>query len=282
MEKDFMPYVLILYGSRIGCAYAETLVEVIDGLEYEEGEDYCSIAYYMSLSLDRILKCLKEKALTPSEKCLLIDIRTSMGFDSYTEDDVLGTLNMRKENFLRMVNLKERYNLSFKYKQFIGLSNEDIGVHIVEKMLLIEDEMETIYSGVLKPYCQEYMLDRKSLICDFVGKWSAQQTFITGDGRVGMLKNKVSSICKLVSKINDPVLQIRCLQDLADAVPYNWPKELTQSVYSILFDSTIAKDIKSDLADRCTFSEICQIIKVYKDVPYDIGNIIDTELNLPI
>uniref|UniRef100_A0A0N5BTM4 WD_REPEATS_REGION domain-containing protein n=1 Tax=Strongyloides papillosus TaxID=174720 RepID=A0A0N5BTM4_STREA len=274
MEKDFMPYALITYGSGIGCAYAEALVEVIDGLEYEEGEDYCSIAYYMSLSLDRISKCLKERALTPSEKCLLVDIRTSMGYDSYNEEDTLGTLNMRKENLLRMVNLKERYNLSFKYKEFIGLSNEDIGVHIVEKMLLMEDEMETIYSGILKPYCVEFMLDHKSLICDFVGKWSAQQTFITGDVKVGMLKNKVSSICRLVGKINDPVLQIRCLQDLADAVPYNWPKELIQSVYSILVDNAIAKDVKSDLADRCRFSEICQIIKVYKDVPYDIENIV--------
>uniref|UniRef100_A0A0K0FKY2 J domain-containing protein n=1 Tax=Strongyloides venezuelensis TaxID=75913 RepID=A0A0K0FKY2_STRVS len=221
MEKDFMPYVLMLNGSRIGCAYAEALVKVIDSLEYEEGEDYSSIAYCISLSLDSISKCLKERALTPSEKCLFVDIRTSMGFDSYNERNVLGTLNMRKENLLKIVQLKKHFNLLLKYNEFIRLSNEDICVYIVEKMLLMEDEMETIYLGVLKPYCQEYVLDRKSLICDFVGKWSAKQTFITGNDRVGMLKNKVSLICKLVRKIIHSILQIGCLQDLADAVPYN-------------------------------------------------------------
>ncbi|CEF70371.1 Hypothetical protein SRAE_2000500400 [Strongyloides ratti] len=274
MENNFIPYALMKLGGEIGCMYAETLIQVIVDLEDEEDENYPLVAYNISLSLERISKLLKERVLTPGEKCLFVNIRTDMGYDSFCQSDILGRLNKLKENLLKLVNLKERYNLTFEYEKFVGLSEEDIGVHIVEKMLIKEDESEHIYTEIFKPYCDEFVLDFKSLICDFVQKWSAQQIAFTGDIQGGLSKNKIGSICKLIGRIDDPVLQIKALQHLADAVPFNWPKELTQSVYTILTDNTIAKDIKSDLTDRCKLAEICHIIKIYKDVPYEIEEII--------
>ncbi|CEF69671.1 WD40-repeat-containing domain-containing protein [Strongyloides ratti] len=274
MEKDFMPFALMKLGSEVGCMYAEALIQVIVDLEDEENENYPLIAYNISLSLERISRLLKESILTPGEKCLFVDIKTNMNYDSFSPSNTLGKLNKLKENLFKLVNLKQRYNLTFKYEKFINLSKEDIGLHIVEKMLIQENECEYIYKEVFKPYCDEFLLDFKSLICNFVQKWSAQQITFTDDIQVGLQKNKIGSICKLIKKIDDPILEIKALQHLTVAVPFNWPKELGQSVYAILTDTSVAKDVKSELASRCKLSEICSIIKTYTSVPYEIEDII--------
>ncbi|CEF67467.1 Hypothetical protein SRAE_2000213000 [Strongyloides ratti] len=274
MEKSFMPYTLMSLGSEMGCMYAETLIKIIFDLEDEENENFPSVAYEISLSLERIFKTVKERALTPGEKCFFVDIITSMGYDSFSSTDIFGRLNELKENLLKLVFLNERYNLTFKFEQFINLSKEDIGIHIIEKMFIQENDYEYIYRNIFKPYCEEFVLDFKLLICDFVQKWSTQQLSFTQDFQRGNLKDKIDRICNIIENIDDSMLQIKTLQHLVDAVSFEWPKKLTQSVYTLLTDTSISKDIKNNLADCCKLSNIRQIVKNYKDLSYDIKEII--------
>lgn len=274
MERNFIPYALMVLGGDVGCMYADTLVQVITDLEDEGNENYSSIAYDISLSLERISQLLKKGISSPSGKSLFVNVRTNMGYDSFLSTDTFGRLNILKENLVKLLHLKERYNLSFEYEKFVNLSKEDIGVQIVEKMLMKDDEFEFTYTQVFKPYCSEFRLDFKSLICDFVQRWSAQQIAFVGDIQGGLPKSKIGSICRLIGRIDDPALQIKALKYLVDAVPFNWPEELVQSVYKILTDTNIAKDIKSDLTDRCKLAEICHIVKIYRDIPFDIEKII--------
>uniref|UniRef100_A0A0N4ZUM0 Rod_C domain-containing protein n=1 Tax=Parastrongyloides trichosuri TaxID=131310 RepID=A0A0N4ZUM0_PARTI len=241
----------------------------------EEPEKYPHNACEISLSFERIFKCMERKVITPAEKCNLINIRTDMRYDSFENIDVLGKLNTLKVNLKKLLYLKEKYYLSFQYNRFIKMSNEDVGVHIVEKMLYQENECDAIYCDVFRPYCEEFVLDFKELICSFVQKWSTQYEVLSTDIKTPFSIEKVAVMCKLIDKIADPSLQISSLEHIARAVPFNWPKELTTSVHKILMDNLIAKDIKSTLADRCKLAEICHIINIYKKVPDDIERIVE-------
>uniref|UniRef100_A0AC35TQ06 Clathrin heavy chain n=1 Tax=Rhabditophanes sp. KR3021 TaxID=114890 RepID=A0AC35TQ06_9BILA len=272
MEDEVVPFLLSKIGKLAGDAYVGTILEIISDLEFKESAQFPSNVCYISGTMDRVWNSMKKMTVTPEERVNFTLYKLEMPYDSYDKSCATGRLNIVKGNLSKMLHLKDVYNIDVRYGKFVKMSDGDIGLHLIEQMLSC-DAYDLAYQQIFMPFCKEYKLDGKQLICNYVKSWTHFENGRSNSASTYSLI-KLTRCCGLIDKIADPLLQTRTLEFMTVALPYSWPPELTKSVNNVLGDRSVDKSLKDNLKNSCIFSEMCFIIKKYCQIPACISDVV--------